>query len=84
MSLSSRSREVELERQVKLLETRLTDVLESTAVTASTATMAAGSSRSTPLPLSKSSSFILGGKNVPLDPQVVIVSIITKIVYIEK
>lgn len=55
-----RDREAELEREVKLLQTRLAEVLERPPTT---------TARSTPLPLSKSSSFILGGKNVPLDPQ---------------
>jgi hypothetical protein len=50
-----RSREAELELEVKQVQARLSEVLERGA---------------TPLPLSKSSSFILGGKNVPLDPQV--------------
>jgi hypothetical protein len=58
--LLCRSREADLEREVKLLQTRLTEVLERPG---------AATARSTPLPLSKSSSFVLAGKNVPLDPQ---------------
>ncbi len=50
-----RSREAELELEVKQVQARLSEVLERGA---------------TPTPHSKSSSFILGGKNVPLDPQV--------------